>query len=132
MTSGCTIKRRVRKNPVQPDLALDGNIAARAAALRAGQPMPELSGRFAPGPESSPADRPGPHDMTRDEICNVAPLSKAEHTELFRNLESFRSAPNRVSSGAEFTLYDWPESDVRWTLTPHQLGKLERRKRSAT
>ena len=132
MTSGCTITRSVRKNPVQPELALDGNIAARAAALRTGKPTPELSRRFAPGPESSAVDRPGVRDMTRDEVCNVAPLSEAEHTELFRNLDSFRSTPQRVSSGAEFTIYDWPESNVRWTLTPRQLAKLGRRKPFAT
>jgi hypothetical protein len=113
--SSALLERRPQ-NEVQPEFALDANIAARATALREGRPMPELSARFVL------------RDMTQEDIRNVTPLNDANEAELFQIVRTLPAKQHRTESGAVLKMYGWPANDVRWTLTPHEVAKLDRKR----
>ena len=85
-------------------LDLDENIAARAAALREGKPMPRLKRRFEPSKAATIefVSAPDATEIPADEICNV---------------ELLRPAWEHESTNG------WDEGDARWQLTPHELRR---------
>lgn len=71
---------------------------------------------------------PSAKAMKKTDRANVVVLSAQQCDRLLDLLASVARSkkPRRRADRA-----DWPEDDVRWTLTPHQLQKLSRSKREA-
>ena len=80
-------------------------------------PLPPEKRQFTSRPDAKP--------MVRDDINNVRMLTSDEESAFMRRLRL--TSPRLHASLLEATdeLWDaWPESDVRWTLTPHKARKL--------
>lgn len=70
-------------------------------------------------------------EMAVADVQNVEPLSAEDHVALIRRLEICNPKLARELSEAADQLWDWPEDDTRWELTPHELRRQRERQRQA-
>jgi hypothetical protein len=99
-------------------LELDPRIAARAKAVREQRDF---------------VSAPGARPMLPGDVCNVEPLTSDDYKALLRRLELScpRLFAELMEADDELWGNDWKDNDARWTLTPHEVRKLNRTRRIA-